>query len=66
MTRVAQLNHDMWAELFLENDDNLLTEIDAIIKNLVEYRDAIAEKDRERLALLLREGSDKKREVDGH
>jgi len=55
----------MWAELFLENGDNLKSEIDTLIKSLGEYRDAIAENDRERLTSLLREGSERKKEVDG-
>jgi len=65
LTRVAQLNPNMWAELFLENGDNLKSEIDTLIKSLGEYRDAIAENDRERLTSLLREGSERKKEVDG-
>ena len=28
LTRVAKLNEDMWTELFLENSDNLVREID--------------------------------------
>lgn len=65
LTRVAQLNPDMWAELFLENGDNLKNEIDILIKSLGEYRDAIAGNNRERLITLLREGSERKKEVDG-
>ena len=56
MTRVARLNEDMWTELFLENDDLLLTQIDALIKNLQEYYDALKNRDEEKLRFLLREG----------
>ena len=64
MTRVAWLNPNMWAELFLDNKDNLLSELDIIISNLTEYREAIAEEDRERLVKLLEDGKRLKEEVD--
>ena len=56
MTRVARLNEDMWTELFLENDDLLLTQVEALIKNMQEYYDALKDRDEERLRFLLREG----------
>lgn len=65
MTRVAWLNPEMWTELFLENGDHLLFEIDRIIKSLGEYRDALAAGDREGLRKLLEEGRQRKEEVDG-
>lgn len=65
MTRVAWLNPEMWAELFLENGDYLNKEIDFIIESLGQYRKAIAEGDREELIRLLREGKERKEEVDG-
>jgi len=60
MTRVASLNSKMWSELFLENSDNLLNEIDNIINNLKEYRDAIAANDRAELEDLLEDGTKRK------
>ena len=65
MTRVAWLNEHMWSELFLENKEPLLFEIDSIIKSLTEYRDAIAEDDSERLTSLLRDGRIAKENIDG-
>ena len=56
MTRVARLNENMWTELFLENGDLLLTQIETLIGNLAEYRDALKNRDEERLRFLLREG----------
>ena len=64
MTRVAWLNPNMWAELFLDNKDNLLNELDIIISSLGEYREAIANEDRERLVKLLEDGKRLKEEVD--
>ena len=60
MTRVASLNSKMWSELVLENGDNLLNEIDNIINNLTEYRDAIASNDRVKLEALLEDGTKRK------
>lgn len=56
LTRVAKLDPNMWAELFIENSDNLVGDIDEIIKHLQEYRDAIADGDEERLKALLADG----------
>ena len=56
MTRVAWLNESMWTELFLDDADNLLDELDHIIASLGEYRDALAARDAPRLKALLRDG----------
>ena len=56
LTRVAWLNAPMWAELFLENGDCLIRELDWLIGHLTEYRDAIAENDLSRLTQLLEDG----------
>ena len=64
LTRVAWLNETMWAELFLENRDCLLRELDAIIHSLGEYRDALAAEDGETLKALLRDGRIAKERVD--
>lgn len=65
LTRVAWLNPEMWAQLFLDNDDNLMKEVDEIIKNLTDYRDALKARDKEELVRLLDEGRRIKEEVDG-
>ena len=65
LTRVAWLNPAMWAELFIENGDYLNQEIETMIAHLEEYRDAIADKDKERLERLLAEGAQRKKEIDG-
>ena len=65
MTRVAWLNPYMWAELFLENRDNLIAELDGLIDCLGSYRVAMEAGDRETLTALLEEGRRLKEEVDG-
>jgi prephenate dehydrogenase len=64
LTRVAWLNERMWAELFLENRDHLLHELDLFLASLEEYRDAIQAGDSEKLQSLLRDGKRLKEEVD--
>ena len=56
LTRVAKLNPQMWTELFLENGDMLVREIDEIILHLTEYREAILDNDADRLYDLLDTG----------
>lgn len=65
LTRVAWLNPQMWAELFLENRESLLFELDTYLENLVQYRKAIEAQDKETLTALLQEGKQRKEEVDG-
>ncbi|MGF6376683.1 prephenate dehydrogenase [Clostridiales Family XIII bacterium PM5-7] len=63
-TRVAYLDERMWAELFMENKDNLNQELDALIEELLKYQKALDEDDMEELVRLLAEGREKKSEVD--
>ena len=65
MTRVAWLNEQMWCELFLENKEPLIFELDTIIRSLTEYRDAIEADDADTLRSLLRDGRIAKEEIDG-
>lgn len=65
LTRVAWLDPEMWTELFLENADNVIHELDWLIGALNEYRAAIAAGDHDTLCRLLDEGRMKKKEIDG-
>lgn len=56
LTRVAWLNENMWCELFLENKDYLLKEVNLLIDNLKEYAKAIKDENNEYLCNLLRDG----------
>ena len=60
MTRVAKLNEEMWTELFFDNKENLLTEIDGLIERLGEYKCALYENDAETMKQLLKEGRERK------
>lgn len=65
LTRVAWLHPQMWAELCMENKDNMIYELDTYIDHLNAYRDALKSDDMMRLTALLDEGRLRKEEVDG-
>ena len=65
MTRVAWLNEDMWTEIFMENKDNLIYELDTIINYLGEYKKALETEDSKFLHDILHDGKVAKEEVDG-
>jgi len=64
MTRVAGLNEEVWSELFLLNKEALLPEIDDLIRNITNIRDAIEKNDHEKLCSILREGREAKEHID--
>lgn len=65
LTRVAWLNPQMWAELCMDNRENMLFELDTYISSLQAYRDALLNQDTDALIALLDEGKRRKEEVDG-
>ncbi len=64
LSRVAQLNAEMWTDLFLHNADNLIFEIDTLIENLQQYSDALKKNDAVKLITLLNEGNNRKHNID--
>ena len=46
MTRVAKLNEEMWTELFLENREALVREIDTLVEELAAFAYTIRRGDR--------------------
>lgn len=65
LTRVAWLNAPMWAELCMENRENMLNELNSYIESLQAYQKALENKDLDSLTDLLEEGKRRKEEVDG-
>ena len=66
MTRVARLDEDMWTELFLDDEDFLTKELDELIGHLTDYRNALRDKDAQRLHGLLKEGRELKATAGGN
>ncbi len=64
LTRVARLNPEMWADLMIKNKDNLSSELNELISNLQKYSNALENGDREELKNLLKEGNDRKLQID--
>ena len=65
LTRVAWLNPQMWAELCMDNRENVLQELDSYIAELSSYRDALENQNLDKLTALFDEGRRRKEEVDG-
>ena len=65
MTRVARLDEDMWTELFLDDADFLLRELDELMRHLDEYAQALRARDAGLLRDLLRDGREKKMAAGG-
>ena len=66
MTRVARLDEDMWTELFLDDEDFLAKELDELIGHLTDYRNALQDRDAQRLHDLLKEGRELKATAGGN
>lgn len=64
LTRVAWLNEDMWAKLFLDNAKNISFEIRHLINELEKYDKAIIDGDYESLKALLKDGRECKERCD--
>ena len=65
LTRVARLNEEMWSELFIENKEHLVSELDTLIQSLTEYRNAIRDGDSDATRSLLKDGREAKESIDG-
>ena len=61
LTRIANINEDLWSELFLGNKDNLLKSIEDFETELDKIKDAIKNDDKEALKEIFRK-STKRRE----
>ena len=56
MTRIAGVDEEMWSQLYLNNKDYILSELEGFINRLIVYRDAIKEEDETQLKAALKEG----------
>jgi prephenate dehydrogenase len=54
MTRIAKINEEMWAELFIENREHLCREAEEFIRRLRELTELARRQDRRGLCSLLR------------
>lgn len=56
MTRIATMNERMWTDLFMQNRENLIFELDTLIANLNKYSEALRSADSEEMLRLIAEG----------
>lgn len=60
VSRVANINAKLWSELFLENREPLITELDTLIDNIHAITDAVKANDKSRIEELLEAAHHKK------
>ncbi len=63
VSRVARINAEMWTELFLDNREPLVREIDDLVSNLMRFKYNIVNGDGEALTALMKEGNRIKEEI---
>lgn len=56
VSRVANINSKLWSELFLENKEPLVKELDILVENITKIVDAVKAEDKRKLTELLEEG----------
>jgi len=60
-TRVADINPDLWSDLFLSNRENVIAEIENYQNQLERWKKAIMEEDRDALKEIMREAGPRRR-----
>ena len=63
VSRVARINADMWTELFLDNKEPLVREIDDLVSNLMRFKYNIVNGDGDALRVLMKKGNKIKEEI---
>ena len=64
LTHIARINDKMWAELFLWNKDNLISEIDMFSDALATMRQKLVDDDREGLEKMFRLSTERRKAFD--
>ena len=54
LTRIARINENMWTELFLENRDELLSQMDLFLEKFTQLRDALDRGDEDTMKEMMR------------
>ncbi|MCD7796847.1 MAG: prephenate dehydrogenase [Clostridiales bacterium] len=63
VSRVARINADMWTELFIDNKEPLVDEIDDLVSNLMKFKYCIVNEDAQQLHDLMEKGNKIKEEI---
>lgn len=60
LTRIARINDSMWSELFLMNKEPLLRQMDTFLQEFTEFRNMLAEGDREGMREKMRTSTERR------
>lgn len=63
VSRVARINAEMWTELFIDNKEPLVREIDDLVSNLMQFKYNIVNEDADALTELMKKGNKIKEEI---
>jgi len=65
LTRVAMINDEMWSELFLENKDKLMAEIETLKQGLETFENLLAEDNRDEMQSKMRKAAAMRERING-
>lgn len=63
VSRVARINAEMWSDLFIDNKDALVREVDDLVSNLMQFKYNIVNEDRQALCDLMNKANSIKEEI---
>ena len=63
VSRVARINAEMWSDLFIDNKDELVREVDDLVSNLMKFKYNIINEDRQALCDLMNKANSIKEEI---
>lgn len=63
VSRVARINAEMWSDLFIDNKDALVREVDDLVSNLMKFKYNIINEDRKALCDLMNKANSIKEEI---
>lgn len=64
LTRIANMNDELWSELFLSNQTALIGEIDTFIDSLTDIRQKLVEEDKDGLKKLFQQSTQRRKQFD--
>ena len=64
LTRIAKINENLWYELFIQNKDMLIKEIEAFIKEVNHFKDVLSDDNEEEMKRLFRQSTERRKVFD--
>lgn len=63
LTRIAQINSELWTELFIENKTNLIQKIELLQENIEKLKTGILEEDKTLLVEEFKKSTDRRKNL---